>query len=116
VAQVLGIQNTTTLWNTTALCPRAKRISDQTRCRGPWLRRRAAAQRSPRSLASPARTVRARHREAYPRSADALTNPPAILVHSKWSRELASAKGGRSAATSVPLSLAARHDKRSLLS
>jgi hypothetical protein len=67
---------------------------------------------SARSL-PPARTVRrARRREAYPRFVDALANPPAIPVHSQRSRELASAKGGRSAATFVPRPLVARHDKR----
>jgi hypothetical protein len=65
---------------------------------------------SARSL--PPRTVRARRREAYPRSVDALANLPAIQVHSQRSHELASAKGGRSAATSVPRPLVARHDKR----
>jgi hypothetical protein len=66
---------------------------------------------SARSL-SPARTVRARRREAYVRSVDAVANPPAIPVHSQRIRELASAKGGRSAATCVPRPLVARHDKR----
>jgi hypothetical protein len=65
---------------------------------------------SARSL-PPARTVRARRREAYPRSVDALADPPAIPVHSQRSRELASAKGGRSAATSAPRPLVARHNK-----
>jgi hypothetical protein len=67
---------------------------------------------SVRSL-PPARTVRARRREAYLRSVDALANPPAIPVHSQRNRELASARGGRSAATSAPRPLVARHDKQS---